>query len=90
MTFTCLFVVPFGYRTPIFHAPIKPLNHRGKYKYQSLNIQNHMHPSTQRTDVFHIPLRKNNDHFHIRGPGSAMGIATGYGRDGPGIESRWG
>jgi hypothetical protein len=23
------------------------------------------------------------------GPGSAIGIATGYGLDGPGIESRW-
>ena len=26
----------------------------------------------------------------IRGPGSVVGIATGYGLDGPGIESRWG
>ena len=24
------------------------------------------------------------------GPGSVVGIATGYGLDGPGIESRWG
>jgi len=24
------------------------------------------------------------------GPGSAVGVATGYGLDGPGIESRWG
>ena len=24
------------------------------------------------------------------GPGSVVGIATGYGVDGPGIESRWG
>jgi hypothetical protein len=24
------------------------------------------------------------------GPGSSAGIATGYGLDGPGIESRWG
>jgi hypothetical protein len=24
------------------------------------------------------------------GPGSSFGIATGYGLDGPGIESRWG
>jgi hypothetical protein len=24
------------------------------------------------------------------GPGSSLGIATGYGLDGPGIESRWG
>jgi hypothetical protein len=28
-------------------------------------------------------------HQH-HGPGSAVGIATGYGLDGPGIESRWG
>ena len=27
---------------------------------------------------------------HYRGPGSAVGIATGYGLEGPGIESRWG
>ena len=25
-----------------------------------------------------------------RGPGSVVGIATGYGVDGPGIEARWG
>jgi hypothetical protein len=24
------------------------------------------------------------------GPGSSVGVATGYGLDGPGIESRWG
>ena len=28
-------------------------------------------------------------HFNC-GPGSSIGIATGYGLDGPGIESRWG
>ena len=27
---------------------------------------------------------------HNHGPGSVVGIATGYGLDGPGIESRWG
>ena len=26
---------------------------------------------------------------HKSGPGSSVGIATGYGLDGPGIESRW-
>jgi hypothetical protein len=26
----------------------------------------------------------------IGGPGSVVGIATGYGLEGPGIESRWG
>jgi hypothetical protein len=28
--------------------------------------------------------------FTERGPGSSVGIATDYGLDGPGIESRWG
>jgi hypothetical protein len=29
--------------------------------------------------------------FYLRGgPGSVVDIATGYGLDGPGIESRWG
>ena len=30
------------------------------------------------------------DHTVRSGPGSSVGIATGYGLDGPGIESRWG
>ena len=29
------------------------------------------------------------DFLHISGPGSSVGIATDYGLDGPGIESRW-
>ena len=28
--------------------------------------------------------------MQLQGPGSVVGIATGYGLDGPGIESRWG
>ena len=28
--------------------------------------------------------------LHGHGPGSVVGIATGYGLEGPGIESRWG
>jgi len=28
--------------------------------------------------------------FFLCGPGSVIGIATAYGLDGPGIESRWG
>jgi len=28
-------------------------------------------------------------YIFLRGPGSSVGIATGYGLDGPGIESRW-
>ena len=30
------------------------------------------------------------DLAYMCGPGSSVGIATGYGLDGPGIESRWG
>jgi hypothetical protein len=29
------------------------------------------------------------NHIHLNEPGSSVGIATGYGLDGPGIESRW-
>ena len=29
-------------------------------------------------------------HVEVDGPGSAVGIATGYGLDGPGIEFQWG
>jgi hypothetical protein len=29
-------------------------------------------------------------YINICGPGSSVGIATGYGLDGPGMESRWG
>ena len=28
--------------------------------------------------------------IHTRGPGSSVGIVTGYGMDGPGMESQWG
>jgi len=34
-------------------------------------------------DNIHVTIR-------ISGPGSVVGIATAYGLDGPGIESRWG
>ena len=41
------------------------------------------------------PCSNNIQHFnnqltHTSGPGSVVGIATAYGLDGPGIESRWG
>jgi hypothetical protein len=32
----------------------------------------------------------NMDSYNENGPGSSVGIETGYGLDGPGIESRWG
>ena len=30
------------------------------------------------------------DYIRLCGPGNSVGIATGYGLDSPGIESRWG
>jgi len=44
--------------------------------------------------LFTSPLAATLSHFNlahvfIHGPGSVVGIATGYGLDGPGIESRW-
>ena len=35
--------------------------------------------------ILHLPT-----FFYCNGPGSVVGIATGYELDGPGIESRWG
>ena len=40
-----------------------------------------------------VPLRlvgNLNNMYKAGGPGSSVVIATGYGLDGPGIESRWG
>jgi len=37
-----------------------------------------------------LSARKNYYFICFSGPGSSVGIATGYGLDGPGIESRWG
>jgi hypothetical protein len=39
---------------------------------------------TVRLELYCIPYK------HFKGPGSSVGIATNYGLDGPGIESRWG
>ena len=37
-----------------------------------------------------VPTRFNYIYVNNCGPGSSVGIATGYGLDGRGIESRWG
>jgi hypothetical protein len=37
-----------------------------------------------------LQLKINKIKSYLRGPGSSVGIATDYGLDGPGIESRWG
>jgi len=41
--------------------------------------------SVNSADTFCLAL-----HVLTGGPGSSVGIAIGYGLDGPGIESRWG
>ena len=38
--------------------------------------------------MLRVDARINGDYFPVRGPGSVVGIATGYGLDGPGIESQ--
>jgi len=38
----------------------------------------------------HLSGGNERNHEKLRGPGSSVGTATGYGMDGPGIESRWG
>jgi hypothetical protein len=57
-------------------------NQSRKFKYQKYltRIQGTLHFSI----VFRWIL------LRISGPGSSVGIATSYGLDGPGIESRWG
>jgi hypothetical protein len=40
--------------------------------------------------VYHLRKTFADGLFYICGPGSSVGIATGYGLDGPGIEARWG
>jgi len=41
-------------------------------------------------NIFSQVFYKYNRLPNCAGPGSVVGIATGYGLDGPGIESRWG
>jgi hypothetical protein len=50
---------------------------------------------TEKSGVAESTLNIKNPYFnyyyrYIMGPGSPVGIATGYGLDGPGIESLWG
>jgi hypothetical protein len=40
--------------------------------------------------MFEIIMKLANVCLSSCGPGSSVGIMTGYGLDGPGIESRWG
>jgi len=47
-------------------------------------------PRTKRAKKFQCFRFIVNDLFYLGGPGSSVGIATGYGLDDPGIESQWG
>jgi len=40
--------------------------------------------------VLQLPIHYSEPYKQSSGPGSVVGIATAYGLDGPGIESRWG
>ena len=49
--------------------------------------------NSKREHVSFASRRETENHtgyLSICGPGSSVGVATGYGLDGPGIESRWG
>jgi hypothetical protein len=50
--------------------------------YVELRVSTYLRSNTLRKKYFFLNM-------HC-GPGSVVGIATGYGLDGPGIESRWG
>jgi hypothetical protein len=52
-----------------------------EYIYTNTNTNIHKHTNTYIHRIHTI---------HICGPSSSVGIATDYGLDGPGIESRWG
>ena len=59
----------------------------GSYVFQLCYSSPALHGNTQteHTTIRIILLKTD-----ISGPGSSVGIATAYGLDGPGIESRWG
>jgi hypothetical protein len=70
------------------------------YPSAGLRLQNDMFLAGLPTDLVFISLLHNlhtphppgicHPTYKQRGPGSSVGIATDYGLDGPGIESRWG
>jgi hypothetical protein len=57
-----------------------------EYKSLSSSLCSFLH------SCYLVPLRSKYfpQHPILRGPGSIVGIATGYRMDGPGIESQWG
>jgi hypothetical protein len=60
-------------------------------KVQNLSIVHvlpEVNPETSETLLFNLLIYALC--IDMTGPGSSVGIATGYGLDGPGIESRWG
>ena len=61
-------------------------DHHQTLKYMISNISN---SACSCSEICEISLIFTSFH-KVGGPGSAVGIATGYGLDGPGIESWWG
>jgi hypothetical protein len=60
----------------------------GLYRSRLEALRNFTADTTEYTRV--VPLELMQHISSVSGPGSSVGIATGYGLDVPGIESRWG
>jgi hypothetical protein len=65
----------------IFHT------HTHIHRMQKLRIKDTV---TKSSDIQHTPLIIFSYEYGLGGLSSSVGTATGYGLDGPGIESRWG
>ena len=83
----------------IFHHPCGCLPSSAVYwplKMMAVHVSKNGYPINQRRCVLHVDnVTLNVKAFSVSfpdvcGPGSSVSIATGYGLDGPGIESRWG
>ena len=70
--------------SPIYGVPIS-----GEFEVnaQEPTVRLNIHPATQPAGFSDFQLNEANS--SISGPGSVIGIATVYGMDGMGIESRW-
>ena len=58
--------------------------------YNLFYFKNHVTCNITLSATAFLYMQINVTTYSMRGPGSAGGIAIGYGLDGPGIESRWG
>jgi hypothetical protein len=72
----------------LFYVCVPYNKAKGKNSQQELG---NVHRALQRWHVRSILFNTRNlQHRNTCGPGSSVGIATDYGLNGPGIESRWG